>query len=130
MSAKNEPKYKMLKNYSISFFKYRLFRIVALKDFETHDGRKVKRGDLGGFIETEDNLSQEGTCWIFKNAKVFAGGKVRDDAIICGYALVYDYAEVMGRSIVHNSATVYKHAKLIDGEVKAGDVHTGPGAKN
>ena len=130
MPAKNEPKYKLLKSHSIGFFKYRLFRIVALKDFETHDGRKVKRGDLGGFVEAEDNLSQEGTCWIFKNAKVFAGGKVRDDAIICGYALVYDYAEVMGRSIVHNSATVYKHAKLINEEVKAGNVYTISKPKN
>lgn len=32
-----------------------LFRIRALRDFGN-----VKAGDLGGFVETEDNLSHEG----------------------------------------------------------------------
>ena len=36
-----------------------LFRIKALKDFGN-----VKKGDLGGFIEKTDNLSQEGNCWV------------------------------------------------------------------
>ena len=30
----------------------------------------VKEGDIGGYIESEDNLSQAGTCWIYDEAKV------------------------------------------------------------
>ena len=28
----------------------------------------VHQGDLGGFVESERNLSQEGSCWIYDNA--------------------------------------------------------------
>lgn len=35
----------------------RLYQIKALKDFG-----KVKKGDLGGYIASEDNLSQTGNC--------------------------------------------------------------------
>ena len=42
-----------------------LYRIKALKDFGS-----VKEGDLGGFIESEKNLSQEGDCWVGGNAWV------------------------------------------------------------
>ena len=43
-----------------------LHRIKALKDFG-----EVKAGDLGGFIEREENLSQEGNAWVGDYAKVF-----------------------------------------------------------
>src|SRR5574337_259934 len=43
----------------------KLFRIKALKDFGI-----VKKGDLGGYIEKEDNLSQEGDAWVSGNARV------------------------------------------------------------
>lgn len=36
-------------------------QIRALKDIPCHN---VKVGDLGGYIENETNLSQEGDCWI------------------------------------------------------------------
>ncbi|MBD8945769.1 MAG: hypothetical protein EGR97_00365, partial [Clostridiales bacterium] len=38
-----------------------LYRIRALKDFELLDGTIIHAGDLGGWIEKEDNLSQEGS---------------------------------------------------------------------
>lgn len=52
---------KILKKYeltseSVCFSGYTLYRIKALKSFED-----VKEGDLGGFIESENNLSQNGT---------------------------------------------------------------------
>ena len=36
---------------------HKLHRIKALKDFGD-----VKKGDLGGWIEKESNLSQDGNC--------------------------------------------------------------------
>ena len=42
-----------------------LFRIVALKDFSN-----VKKGDLGGLIEKEGNLDQQGNCWVYGDAKI------------------------------------------------------------
>ena len=56
-----------------------LHRIRALRDIQRYG---VKKGDLGGFVEREYNLSQEGDCWIADNATVkdFAG--VHDDALV------------------------------------------------
>ena len=41
-----------------------LHRIQALVDF-----LEVKAGDLGGWIEKEENLSQEGECWVYDESK-------------------------------------------------------------
>ena len=60
-----------LTNESISWFGTTLFKIRALKNFGN-----VKKEDLGGFIEKESNLSQDGNCWIFESAKVYGDAKV------------------------------------------------------
>ena len=57
----------------------KLHKIRALRDFND-----VKAGDLGGFIEKEENLSHEGNCWVYNNAKVY------DNAIIYGCAVIYN----------------------------------------
>ena len=50
-----------------------LHRIRAVRDFTSVDGMEVKAGDLGGWIEEEDNLSHEGSAWVSGEAEV--GGK-------------------------------------------------------
>ena len=40
-----------------------LHRIRALRDVR----EDVHAGDLGGFVQSEENLSQEGQCWIATN---------------------------------------------------------------
>ena len=62
-----------------------LRRIVALRDFGD-----VKAGDKGGWIEKEENLSQDGDAWIYGNARVYG------DAWVCGDARVYGDARVCG----------------------------------
>ena len=41
-----------------------LHRIRALRDVR----EDVHAGDLGGFVQSEENLSQEGQCWVANNA--------------------------------------------------------------
>ena len=53
-----------------------LYRVKALKDFGN-----VKKGDMGGYIESEKNLSHEGTCWGYDDAWVFGDAIVSDDWI-------------------------------------------------
>ena len=43
-----------------------LYRVKALKDFSN-----VKKGDIGGYVECESNLSHNGKCWIYDNAVVY-----------------------------------------------------------
>jgi hypothetical protein len=61
-----------------------LYRIRALKSLPY-----VQRGALGGFVESEENLSQEGTCWVYDHAMVYQNAKVKDDSRICDFAKVY-----------------------------------------
>lgn len=107
-----------------------LHRIKAIKDFGN-----VHAGDLGGFIEKEENLSQDGDCWVAENAQVYDDAKVYDNAVVAGdakihgNARVYDDAEVSGdaqiydRARVYGYAQVYMHAK-VSGDAEVYDVAT------
>lgn len=87
-----------------------LHRIKALKKFGN-----VKKGDLGGFIEKEDNLSQDGDCWIYDNAKVY------DNALVSDNARVFDDAIVHGNAKVYHDAWVYQEAQVFDNAEVYGD---------
>ena len=99
-----EKKYKLTKE-NISYCDKTLYRIEALKDFAN-----VKKGDKGGYVEKEDNLSQEGNCWISDNAKVFDSALVSGDAEVFGYAIVYGNAKVYDNTLVYGNAKVFDNA--------------------
>jgi hypothetical protein len=84
-----------------------LYRIRALRDF----GR-VKAGDLGGFIETEDNLSHDGGAWVYDDAEVFGNAKVYGIAWVFENAKVYGNAKVSGDALVFGNARVFGNAKV------------------
>ncbi|MFR8974806.1 MAG: hypothetical protein ACLVG9_02315 [Eubacteriales bacterium] len=65
-----------LTNEKKEFLGRTLYRIRALKDFELLDGTIIHAGDLGGWIEKEDNLSQEGSAWVSGNAQVSGNARV------------------------------------------------------
>ena len=68
-----------------------LHRIKATVEFGF-----VKVGELGGWIEKEENLSHEGKAWVCGNAKVWGNAKVCGDAEVCGDAKVCGNAKVCG----------------------------------
>lgn len=90
-------KYK-LTDQTINHFGRTLYRIQALKDFGN-----VYRGDLGGYIEKEENLSQAGLCWVSDSAMVY------ENAEVYGNAKVSGYAEVYGGATVYGNAKVFRH---------------------
>ena len=92
----------VLTNETIKINDKTLYRIKAIKDFDN-----VKAGDLGGFIEKEENLSGYGNAWVYDNAKVFG------NAWVCGNAEVYDNAEVFGNAEVCGVAEVKKTRNTI-----------------
>lgn len=103
-----EKKYE-LTDESITIKESTLYRIKALKDFSD-----VKKGDLGGFIESEDNLSQLGDCWVYNDAKVYNSAIVYENARIEGLAEVYGNARVSDSSKVHDNAKVFDNATISD----------------
>jgi hypothetical protein len=46
----------------------------------------VKAGDLGGWIEKEENLSHEGDCWVSGNGCVSGNGRVYENGCVSGNA--------------------------------------------
>ena len=110
-------KYEIVKSESIVHKGRTLYRIKALKTFHvacTAISKEVKKGELGGFIESENNLSQKGTCWISGKAKVYDDAKIFDYAYVYGAAEVFDKAEVCDNACVSGSAKIYNNAKIYD----------------
>ena len=90
----NEMEKYELTNEAVEWWGRTLYRIKALKDFSG-----VKVGELGGFIEKEENLSQEGNAWVYSNAKVYDDARVYGDAMVSEGAWVsacYVIAGVVG----------------------------------
>ena len=84
-------KYKILKDKYIEVIGKKLYRIQALKDFA-----RVKAGDIGGYIESESNLSQFNNAWVYGDAQVYGDARVCGDAQVCGNARVCGDAGVCG----------------------------------
>ena len=100
-------------------------RIRALKGFKPPTMLdEVNIGDLGGWIEKENNLSQDGLCWVDENAVVIESAVVKDDAYVCGNAVICENAVICrfgtvdenafvgGNSIISDKATVFERAKI------------------
>ena len=104
-----------LTNETIKIDDRTLYRIRALKDFHTCAGDIIRKGDLGGFIENDFNLAQEGNCWVDCDAKVYENARVYDDAWVSGKSFIRGNARIFHRariydSTCHCSSWVYEDA--------------------
>jgi hypothetical protein len=95
------------KTISLFFRTATLHRIRAVAEFGL-----VKIGDLGGWIEKEENLSHEGKAWVWGNAEVWGNAKVWGDAKVWGNAKVWGDAKVWGNAKVWGDAEVWGNAKV------------------
>lgn len=97
-------------------------RIRALQDFGD-----VKAGDLGGYVESEANLSHTGECWVHDGSIACCDAVVRDDAVLKEGAVMgqaaqlRDAAEVSGNVTMKGSAVVSGHASVSCGGMLSGD---------
>ena len=96
------------KTISLFFRTATLHRIRAVAEFGL-----VKIGDLGGWIEKEENLSHEGKAWVCGNAEVCGNAKVWGDAEVCGNAKVCGNAEVCGNAKVCGNAEVFSASHVL-----------------
>ena len=94
-----------LTDETITFCGATLYRIEALKDFSD-----VKKGDKGGFVQSEENLSHDGKCWVYDNATVRRNATVRGSAVVSGNAAVRGDAVVRGNAAVRGDAVVTGNA--------------------
>ena len=104
-------KFELTTEFITNAFGKKLFRIKALVEFGD-----VKAGELGGYVEKEENVSQDGNAWVsgdarvYGNAWVHGNAKVYDDAWVSDNAKVFDNAEVYGNARVSGDARVSGNA--------------------
>lgn len=82
-----------------------LHRIRAVRSFGD-----VQSGDIGGWIEKENNLSHKNNAYVYGNAWVGGDAHVYDNACVYDNAHVYDNAYVYGDARVYDNAYVYGEA--------------------
>ena len=92
------------------------YRIKALKSFGI-----VKKGDIGGFISKEANLSHGGNAWVFDDAWVFGDAWVFDDAWVFGNAKVFGDARISGNARISGDAKVFGDARVFSNAKVFGD---------
>lgn len=107
-----------------------LHRIRSIVTVNEH----VPAGTLGGFVQSEKNLSQEGKCWIYDNALccegavaekeagLFDGAVARGDALVTGDACLYDRAVAEGQCVIRSGeikedARIAGNAVLSEGTI-------------
>jgi hypothetical protein len=78
-----EKKFELTKKYVVNELGTKLYQIKCTKTFEY-----AKEGELGGYIEREVNLSQEGNAWVYGNAQVSGNAQVFGNALVSGNAQV------------------------------------------
>lgn len=103
-------KYELLKdNYITLYNGTKLYRISSLKDFSD-----VKKGDIGGFIESEDNLSQEGNCWVYNDAIVMDNAEVYNNARIYGNVYITGNAKVYGVAVIRGNSRIFGNMEIFE----------------
>ncbi|MBE6924560.1 MAG: polymer-forming cytoskeletal protein, partial [Ruminococcaceae bacterium] len=64
----------------------------------------VSAGEVGGWIEKEENLSHEGNAWVYGEAQVYGKAQVYGEAQVWGNAKVWGNAWVYGEALVCGEA--------------------------
>lgn len=120
----SEPKKKYeFTDTKIAHGNKKLRRIRALRDIPRYN---VHEGDLGGYLEREENLNQYDDSWVGQGAKVYEfaqvmgaacvseNAEVRGHALVCDLASVHGSAYVKGHAVVNDEATVTCDAQVFD----------------
>ena len=77
-------KYELLNDDTFMIGLRKLYRIRAIRDISP----TILEGMYGGYIESEANLSHEGSSWIGTHAIVMADASVTENAYVHGYAKI------------------------------------------
>lgn len=121
-------KYELLEDDNFTILARKVYRIRALKDFGY-----VNKGQKGGYVESEKNLSHDGLCWVRDNAIVCNHAQVIGDAEVCKNAFlsgrvivrdnatVSDYGRVMGTAVVCDRSKVLDHASVYGNNILRDD---------
>ena len=104
-----QKKYEFVEGDTIQHNGRTLRRIRAIVAI----GLSVASGELGGYIESEANLSQVyGNAWVSGDARVYGNAWVYGDAQVYGDAWVSGDAQVSGNAQVENNRSIFWASKV------------------
>ena len=96
------------KTIQFKFKTVTLHRIRAVAEFGL-----IKVGDIGGWLEKEENLSQKGKSWVYDDAEVWGDAKVWGNAMVWGNAEICGNAKVWGNAKVCGDAKVFSASHVM-----------------
>lgn len=91
-----------------------VYRIRALRTIRN----VVRRGQYGGYVQSLDNLSHRGDCWVsdqaclLGHARVWGNALVGDQAVIREQSWVFEGAAVYGQATVAATARIFGQARV------------------
>lgn len=96
------------------------FQIVSLREFTLLNGKTVKKGEKGGWVQFDNCLSHKGLCWIDENSYVETNSQVLEDAcvvkgVICSSSIVKGKTQIVG--------SIIKRTHIVDSILKESYVH-------
>ena len=115
-------KYELSDEQTITADGITLYRIRAIRDFDSYveyipgsepskyverikHVERIKKGELGGYVEREENLSHSGRCWVYYNSKIYGNARVCQNAQIYEGVTIFGYVEIGGDSRVFGDNT-------------------------
>lgn len=108
-----DRKYHLDPNDTIKVGNKVLYRIIADKSFND-----VIKGEKGGYIESENNLSQFGNCWVYDGNAY----QKHYNTLVYDMAIVYGDAQVRGCSTIYDSAEISEHAIVEQSAIKSSKI--------
>lgn len=100
-----------------------VYRIRALRAV----GLRVKKGDLGGYVQSLDNLAQDGDSWLAGDAcaighsRVWGHAWVGENALLHDHAWAFENARIYGHSNLGGSARIFGNACVYGHTVISGN---------
>ena len=95
-----EKKFELTDNFIINAFGVKLFQIKCTKSF-----KYAKEGDLGGYVEKDENLDQESDAWVYGDAEVSGNAEIDNNNKHCGF-------DCFGSANRHTHAYLTKENKV------------------
>lgn len=86
-------------------------QIQALIDIPSMD---VEKGDLGGWVQNANSLSQAGECWVFADCYVSDEAKVEENAMVKHMSFIESGAVIRDNARIISSTV--RNQSVIDGE--------------
>lgn len=102
-------KYRMIESKRLDSGEF-VYRIQAISKFRDD----VEVGDYGGWIQSEKNLSPDGSCWVADDAMVINGAMVTDHATVSKNARVEVNAIVSGEASVTDNCLIAGSSRILE----------------